>query len=182
VRKQTDSLRLLIVVGGHGAFVAAFRDLPQITMLATEGQNMVTSAERMRALRERQRRGLRKLRIEVSEDARKRFVRPEQPEWRAPDRLGSAAFSAAGRGGPRGGLPSVAVRAGPPVTLPQTVLGRFRAAHKDYSTPGSLVDQDRRPVIALRRSRHAWSRMLFRRDFVQAQRRRQRPKLCQPAT
>jgi hypothetical protein len=29
---------------------------------------MVTSAERMRALRERQRRGLRKLRIEVSED------------------------------------------------------------------------------------------------------------------
>jgi hypothetical protein len=37
-------------------------------MLATEGQNMVTSAERMRALRERQRRGLRKLRIEVSED------------------------------------------------------------------------------------------------------------------
>jgi hypothetical protein len=39
-----------------------------VTMLATEGQNMVTSAERMRALRERQRRGLRKLRIEVSED------------------------------------------------------------------------------------------------------------------
>jgi hypothetical protein len=38
------------------------------TMLAAEGQNMVTSAERMRALRERQRRGLRKLRIEVSED------------------------------------------------------------------------------------------------------------------
>jgi hypothetical protein len=37
-------------------------------MLATEGQNMVPSAERMRALRERQRRGLRKLRIEVSED------------------------------------------------------------------------------------------------------------------
>jgi hypothetical protein len=37
-------------------------------MLATEGQHMVTSAERMRALRERQRRGLRKLRIEVSED------------------------------------------------------------------------------------------------------------------
>ena len=29
---------------------------------------MATSAERMRALRERQRRGLRKLRIEVSED------------------------------------------------------------------------------------------------------------------
>jgi hypothetical protein len=37
-------------------------------MLATEGQNMATSAERMRALRERQRRGLRKLRIQVSED------------------------------------------------------------------------------------------------------------------
>ena len=37
-------------------------------MLATEGQNMVTSAERMRALRERRRRGLRKLRIEVSEE------------------------------------------------------------------------------------------------------------------
>jgi hypothetical protein len=30
--KQTDSLRLLIVVGGHGAFVAAFRDLPQIIL------------------------------------------------------------------------------------------------------------------------------------------------------
>jgi hypothetical protein len=29
---------------------------------------------------------------------RKWFVRPEQPEWRAPDRLASAAFSAAGRG------------------------------------------------------------------------------------
>jgi hypothetical protein len=38
------------------------------TMLATEGQNMATSAERMRALRERQRRGLRRLTIEVSED------------------------------------------------------------------------------------------------------------------
>jgi hypothetical protein len=37
-------------------------------MLATEGQNMATSAERMRALRTRQRRGLRKLRIQVSED------------------------------------------------------------------------------------------------------------------
>ena len=37
-------------------------------MLATEGQNMATSAERMRALRERQRRGLRRLTIEVSED------------------------------------------------------------------------------------------------------------------
>jgi hypothetical protein len=30
--------------------------------------------------------------------ARKRFVRPEQPEWRAPERLASAASSAAGRG------------------------------------------------------------------------------------
>jgi hypothetical protein len=30
--EQADSLRLLIVVGGHGAFVAAFRDLPQITL------------------------------------------------------------------------------------------------------------------------------------------------------
>jgi hypothetical protein len=37
-------------------------------MLATEGQHMMTSAERMRALRERRRRGLRKLRIEVSEE------------------------------------------------------------------------------------------------------------------
>jgi hypothetical protein len=37
-------------------------------MLATEGQNMTTSAERMRALRERQRRGLRRFTIEVSED------------------------------------------------------------------------------------------------------------------
>jgi hypothetical protein len=37
-------------------------------MLATEGQNMATSAERMRALRERQRRGLRRLTIDVSED------------------------------------------------------------------------------------------------------------------
>ena len=37
-------------------------------MLATEGQNMTTSAERMRALRERRRRGLRKLRIEVNEE------------------------------------------------------------------------------------------------------------------
>jgi hypothetical protein len=30
--EQADSLRLLIVVGGHGAFVAAFRDLPQIIL------------------------------------------------------------------------------------------------------------------------------------------------------
>jgi hypothetical protein len=37
-------------------------------MLATEGQNMATSAERMRALRERQRRGLQRLTIDVSED------------------------------------------------------------------------------------------------------------------
>jgi hypothetical protein len=37
-------------------------------MLATEGQNMATSAERMRALRERQRRRLRRLTIDVSED------------------------------------------------------------------------------------------------------------------
>jgi hypothetical protein len=37
-------------------------------MLATEGQNMATSVERMRALRERRRRGLRRLTIEVSED------------------------------------------------------------------------------------------------------------------
>jgi hypothetical protein len=36
-------------------------------MLA-EGQNMATSAERMRALPERRRRGLRKLRIGVSEE------------------------------------------------------------------------------------------------------------------
>jgi hypothetical protein len=38
------------------------------TMLASAGQNMATSAERMRALRERRRRGLRRLTIEVSED------------------------------------------------------------------------------------------------------------------
>ena len=37
-------------------------------MLATEGQHMATSAERMRALRERERRGLRRLTIDVSED------------------------------------------------------------------------------------------------------------------
>jgi hypothetical protein len=37
-------------------------------MLATEGQNMATSAERMRALRERQRRGLRRFTVPVSED------------------------------------------------------------------------------------------------------------------
>ena len=37
-------------------------------MLATEGQNVATSAERMRAVRERRRRGLRRLTIEVSED------------------------------------------------------------------------------------------------------------------
>jgi hypothetical protein len=37
-------------------------------MLATEREHMATSAERMRALRERQRRGLRRLTIEVSED------------------------------------------------------------------------------------------------------------------
>jgi hypothetical protein len=45
----------------------SYKPFPCI-MLATEGQNMATSAERMRALRERQRRGLRKLRIQVSED------------------------------------------------------------------------------------------------------------------
>jgi hypothetical protein len=37
-------------------------------MLAMEGQNMATSADRMRAMRERRRRGLRNLRIQVSED------------------------------------------------------------------------------------------------------------------
>jgi hypothetical protein len=37
-------------------------------MLVKEGQNMATSAERMRALRERRRRRLRRLTIEVSED------------------------------------------------------------------------------------------------------------------
>jgi hypothetical protein len=37
-------------------------------MLGTEGQNMATSAERMRVLRERQRRGLRRLTIDVNED------------------------------------------------------------------------------------------------------------------
>jgi hypothetical protein len=37
-------------------------------MLATEGQNMATSAERMRALRERERRGLRRFTVSVSED------------------------------------------------------------------------------------------------------------------
>ena len=30
--KQTNSLRLLVVVGGHGAFVAAFRDRSQIAL------------------------------------------------------------------------------------------------------------------------------------------------------
>ena len=38
------------------------------SVLATEGQNMAASADRMSALRERQRRGLRRLTIEVSED------------------------------------------------------------------------------------------------------------------
>jgi hypothetical protein len=33
-----------------------------------EGEHMATSAERMRALRERRRRGIRKLRIQVGED------------------------------------------------------------------------------------------------------------------
>jgi hypothetical protein len=33
--EQADSLRLLIVVGGHGAIVAAFRDLPQISSLTS---------------------------------------------------------------------------------------------------------------------------------------------------
>jgi hypothetical protein len=37
-------------------------------MLATEREHMATSAERMRVLRERQRRGLRRLTIDVSED------------------------------------------------------------------------------------------------------------------
>jgi hypothetical protein len=37
-------------------------------MLATEGQHMMTSAERMRVLRERQRSGFRRLTIDVSED------------------------------------------------------------------------------------------------------------------
>jgi hypothetical protein len=37
-------------------------------MLATEGQNMATSAERIRVLRERQRSGFRRLTIDVSDD------------------------------------------------------------------------------------------------------------------
>ena len=37
-------------------------------MLATEGHDMATSAERMRALRERQGRGLRRFTVPVSED------------------------------------------------------------------------------------------------------------------
>jgi hypothetical protein len=37
-------------------------------MLATEGQSMATSAERMRALRERERRGLRRFTVSVRED------------------------------------------------------------------------------------------------------------------
>jgi hypothetical protein len=44
-------------------------------MLATEGQNMTTSAERMRALRERQRRGIRRLTIDVSEDDLREIAR-----------------------------------------------------------------------------------------------------------
>ena len=40
------------------------------TMLATEGQNMATSAERIRVLRERQRSGFRRLTIDVSDDLR----------------------------------------------------------------------------------------------------------------
>jgi hypothetical protein len=36
-------------------------------MLAMEGEHMATSAERMRALRERRRRGFRKLTIQVSD-------------------------------------------------------------------------------------------------------------------
>jgi hypothetical protein len=37
-------------------------------MLATKGQNMATSADRMRAHRERARRGVRRLTIDVGED------------------------------------------------------------------------------------------------------------------
>jgi hypothetical protein len=33
--EQADSLRLLIVVGGHGAFVGAFRNRPEIVLLTS---------------------------------------------------------------------------------------------------------------------------------------------------
>jgi hypothetical protein len=54
----------------HCAPLGLFRSYKPFpcTMLATEGQNVATSAERMRAVRERRRRGLRRLTIEVSED------------------------------------------------------------------------------------------------------------------
>jgi hypothetical protein len=40
--KQADSLRLLIVVGGHGAFVAAFRNRAEIVLARACGEHRPT--------------------------------------------------------------------------------------------------------------------------------------------
>ena len=66
-RVGVGTLREALLLLSGDSLVQSFASAP-CTIVAREGQNMATSAERMRALRERQRRGLRRLTIEVSED------------------------------------------------------------------------------------------------------------------
>jgi hypothetical protein len=56
-----------ICPGAPFGLFRSYKPFPCI-MLATEGQNMATSAERIRVLRERQRSGFRRLTIDVGDD------------------------------------------------------------------------------------------------------------------
>jgi hypothetical protein len=60
--KKTDSLRLLVVIGGHGAFVAAFRNRAEIVVAYLNRQSPKSAAlalaQRPHSLSRRRHRGL----------------------------------------------------------------------------------------------------------------------------
>jgi hypothetical protein len=78
--KQAEGLRLLIVVGGHGAFVAAFCNRAQIVLAHLNRQSSKSAAPALAQRPHSLGRCRHVLSRRSEHGARKRFVRPEQPE------------------------------------------------------------------------------------------------------
>jgi ABC transporter substrate binding protein len=89
------NLKTARAIGGHGASLAAFRNRAEIVLAHVNRQSPKSAALALAQRPHSLDRCRHVLSLRSEHCARKRFVRPEQPEWCAPDRLASAAFSAA---------------------------------------------------------------------------------------
>jgi ABC transporter substrate binding protein len=86
------NLKTARAIGGHGASLAAFRNRAEIVLAHVNRQSPKSAALALAQRPHSLDRCRHVLSLRSEHCARKRFVRPEQPEWRAPDRLASADF------------------------------------------------------------------------------------------